>query len=454
MSFTKKQPKNIIDAGNLPSHFANISVINSALTSPANFMSSQRIFWGKNSKLGSQKKVSVANSKPSLASRMMSPELLVLFYLNQKLGFEGFSKYSDWENQKHFYQMNEDTRGKLEKFEVESFIAKLEIGTENKEFRRTISDLESFIFSDFSQKNFKQNIPNKIIQFYMSQVILKYFSQSTSNQPSKAFLTRLLREKIVPAPFILVDCRNQTEFKKGHFHGALNVENPEVLFQLFFEFCWKNPQQILDFVSKIGNNCLERESLRRLYYEHKRSPNKFSLGFGNLAKGKTKEKFEWRSLETQKSNLKNFGNFRKSHELKTIIDDSDFSKKLSALITETNRKNEHVKSTCPERLTQTSNTRRITKRRKNSRNCRSKAPRIKIVFYCDGTSKRSSRMLKYFETNEEVFSQHGKLEFPDLSLVSEGFSFFERKFEWFCNKPANLVDTHKTSFLREFAYLN
>lgn len=409
------------------------------MTSPASFLSSKLNFSGKSGKQCFQKNFLFLDSKKAQNFRLISPELLVLLYLNLKIDFENWSDSPDLENEAEFGKLDGNTRREILDFQVESFSAELEFEAQKTKFEKVILDLETFIFSNFLQRKVQLGLKTKILQFYMSRLILKYFSKSAAKNVSKSFLTRLLRKKIKPAEFIFVDCRTPKEFKNGHLLGALNITNPEVLFQLFFGFSWESSEKFVEFVRKLGNKRLQKAKLKKLYTKYKRTQNLETLFVANEIKSGEKGEIELADLDTRKSDSSSPKFFRNPFDVKSENDDSELKEKLSEMSTQRNKKNDKkiiYGQKNKERLIleQKIEKNYKTKQTRNRESCENK---IRLVFYCDGISKRSSRMLKYFQTNENVLAGKGEIAFPELCLISEGFASFKRKFEWFCGRSAD-----------------
>lgn len=118
--------------------------------------------------------------------------------------------------------------------------------------------------------------------------------------------------------------------------------------------------------------------------------------------------------------------------------ESIFKRELEELIIESNQNTQQIEPKLPGQAARDAEHDKKNKMKKCD-NFQSSEDAIWVVFYCDGDSKRSSRMLKYFETHDDTLRIESQKRRFELGLLEEGYLSFEGKFGWFCQKSGDLT---------------
>lgn len=236
-------------------------------------MSTNGNFSAKNSQCGKggdcSPEQNVANGQPRRAPNVLSlsAELLALFLLDREINVEVLSDVDCLKTDKALEGLDKGTRQLIRRFKMRDFIEKLDARTFEKNSGNAIILLQTFIFSDFLQRRVQCKLRNRVLRFFMSRLVLQHCINPVPHPRTIRLLSRLLRKKTRKQKVILVDCRTHDEFKKGHLKRALNIQNPEILYKIFFEFGWESLAELGEFVRHLENKEINCKNFQAIYDE-------------------------------------------------------------------------------------------------------------------------------------------------------------------------------------------
>lgn len=148
-------------------------------------------------------------------------------------------------------------------FSKDRFLYQLENKLLKEEDTFVLKQFEFILFYSNFFSRFSEKIENKIFVLFLSRLIVKNQKLVKSYSCYLSFAKCLFSLENKSIFLVLIDCRKKRKFKRSHIKGALNINQKDILFDLFFSKKLLGTQSLINLFNVLKDKCINLKLLER-----------------------------------------------------------------------------------------------------------------------------------------------------------------------------------------------
>lgn len=298
-----------------------------------------------------------------------------------------------------------------------------------------------------------------LTQMVLSSAMRTDFSRA----PDSHFLCKVFANGFESTHLFLIDCRFEYEFEGGHLAGAINVNDPRVLLQLFFEHPWTINPEFFSFLGEFRDRHIDIDLATHIvqkFQEMKSNVKKSDFkvcndesGISTVSTQNCDNEGQQTLNESQDSGIgpesteltgkksskvdmsplsKNpfFTKFAKQFE---IYEKSNIAKKIPNVNNESMNVNADDSGKQEISILNKTKEAQIPSTEHDSQ-VSSTSPKVIIIFYCEFSSERGPRMHNLMRSLDRERNPYPDLKYPGIYLLRGGYCRINQEFRSFCSR--------------------